>query len=104
MDTPSQAPEPKFLRRKTQAPVSLVLYKFDTCPFCQRVMAHAQSLGLNLPMQDTRRDPGAADTLRKLSGRTQVPCLVIDGVPMLESDAIARFLQEEIQAAPSQAS
>lgn len=68
------------------------MYKYDACPFCVRVMRHADELGLDLEMRDTRQDDGARDALRQLTGGTQVPCLVIDGVPLLESADINRWL------------
>lgn len=75
------------------APRELVLYKYDTCPFCRRVFQAADDLGLELPMRDTRQDAEAARELRALTGGTQVPCLVIDGVPLLESRDIIAWLE-----------
>lgn len=71
----------------------LVLYKFDACPYCQLVMREAASLGIVLPMRDTRADPAAAAAHRAATGRTQVPALYIDGTPLFESADIVEWLR-----------
>lgn len=77
----------------------LVLYKFDACPYCQYVLGEARTLGLDLPQRDTRREPAAAEALRAATGRTQVPCLFIDGVPLLESRDIVEWLRKYVDRA-----
>ena len=71
---------------------SLLLYKSDGCPFCIRVFDALDKLGLELEMRDTWLDPGARAQLRQATGRTQVPCLFIDGVPFFESRDIILWL------------
>lgn len=75
------------------APRELRLYKYDSCPFCRRVFAAVDELGLEVPTRDTRQDPEAARELRELTGGSQVPCLVVDGVPLLESRDIIAWLE-----------
>lgn len=75
-------------------PDQLILYKFDSCPFCVRVMRVIDAHDLPVTYRDTRQDPNARQDLIQLTGRTQVPCLVIDGKPMLESRDIVRYLQK----------
>ena len=75
-------------------PRELVLYAFQACPYCQRVFRAADDLGLRIPVRDTRRDPEASRALRALTGGTQVPCLVIDGQPLLESADIVQWLRQ----------
>ena len=70
----------------------LLLYKFDTCPYCVRVFKTLNTLGLEVPMKDTRNDPEARQGLYSETGRTQVPCLFIDGVPLFESADIVDWL------------
>lgn len=79
---------------------ALLLYKFDACPFCVRVMRHAEELGVDLDMKDTRAEDGVRDELREKTGGTQVPCLFIDGQPLLESADINRWLTEYSQRRP----
>ena len=71
----------------------LILYKFDACPYCQMVMAFAQSAGIELIYKDTREDPGAEEELVRIGGKSQVPCLLIDGEPMYESRDIINYLR-----------
>ena len=64
---------------------NMVLYYKPTCPFCQKVLAFMEEEDIALPMRNTL-EPGVGD------GKIQVPCLVVDGEPMFESDDIIRFL------------
>ncbi len=43
-------------------------------------------------------EPGVIDDLVSLTGKTQVPCLVINGEPMLESDDIIAYLHGLVAA------
>ena len=54
-------------------------------------------------VRDTRAEDGARDELREKAGGTQVPCLFIDGVALLESADINRWLSaySERSAAPA---
>jgi len=79
-------PEPEGAR-------DLVLYKFDACPFCARVQRVVAQLDLPVPMRDTRTDPGARTELTRRTGGAQVPCLFIDGQPLLESRDIITWLE-----------
>lgn len=76
---------------------TLALYKYDACPFCRRVMFTIDQLGIadQIEMRDTRREPKWRADLIDKTGRTQVPCLFIDGEPMFESADISRWLQEQ---------
>jgi glutathione S-transferase len=48
---------------------------------------------LTIPTADTREDPEARATLYAQTGRTQVPCLMIDGVAFFESADINQWLE-----------
>lgn len=76
--------------------MELVLYKFDACPFCAKVQRFIQNNNLKIAMKDTMRDPGARDELREAGGKTQVPCLLIDGLPLYESQDIIHWLENNI--------
>jgi len=82
---PDSVPAPDTVRE-------LVLFKYDMCPYCVRVMRHAQKLGVELTMKDTLQDPANRSELVSITGRTQVPMLLIDGVPLLESSDINAWL------------
>ena len=74
-----------------------VLYKFDACPYCKRVQRKIDELRISdkIEMRDTRTEPKWRKDLKNRTGRTQVPCLFIDGTPMFESLDIIEFLQTQ---------
>ena len=74
--------------------MSLILYHFDSCYFCAKVRNAANELGIEMEMRDIMKNPAFRDELMSLAGKTQVPCLVIDGKPMHESDDIVDYLKE----------
>ena len=77
---------------------TLVLYKYDACPYCRLVLGRLARLdNVHVDLRDTLRDPGARRELYDLTGRTQVPCLLIDGEPLFESADIARWLERYAQ-------
>ena len=71
----------------------LVLYKFDSCPYCVRVFRVIDELSIEVSYKDTRTEPGVRTELAQRNGTTQVPCLFIDGVPLLESADIEDWLR-----------
>lgn len=75
---------------------TLELYYFDECPYCQIVL---QAIGQNkleqqIVYKNVRKDPANKEKLLKDTGKSTVPCLYIDGVPMHESRDIAIWLGE----------
>lgn len=82
------------LRAKSGAELDLELYKKDNCPYCQRVYEALTRLGVRVRMRDIRREPDAVETLVRVGGKRQVPCLFVDGKPLYESADIVRFLDE----------
>ncbi len=74
-------------------PHELVLYKFNACPYCQKVMDYLKQHPLPLTYKDIRQEPALREELVSLGGKGQVPCLVVDGTPMYESDEIVKYLK-----------
>lgn len=71
---------------------NFVLYYKPTCPYCIRVLDFIDQEGIELEMKDTL-EPFNLEELKSLNnGKTQVPCLVVNGHPMLESSDIIDFL------------
>lgn len=89
---------PQF-RNAQGEPLTLLLYMFDGCPFCQRVLDQAKKQNLTLPMRDIHRDAQAQSELVRVGGKKTVPCLFINGEPLYESADIVAFLQTQVQAA-----
>lgn len=76
---------------------NLTLYYKPTCPYCQKVLAYMQEQDIACEMRDTLQ-PGVRDELIEVGGKGQVPCLVIDGQPMYESDDIIAYLHGVVAA------
>ncbi len=72
----------------------LTLYYKSTCPFCQKVIRFMDANGIDIEMKSVF-DSGIKDELVQVGGKNQVPCLLIDGKPLYESDDIIDFLRKE---------
>lgn len=77
----------------------LVLYKYDTCPYCRRVTRVLDALAqqVDVRQRDLFLDRDARDTLFERTGRTTVPCLFIDDEPLFESQDIIAWLRAHAQ-------
>lgn len=77
---------------------SLDLYYYDECPYCQKVLRAIRKLGIEnkISLKNILLSNEAAQTLVRVGGKRQVPCLFIDGVPMYESDDIVAWLTREL--------
>ena len=74
--------------------MTLELYKMDSCPYCQRVMQYIAAAGRkDVAYRDITESREAEETLIRVGGKRQVPCLFIDGRPMYESLDIIRWLE-----------
>ena len=76
--------------------MKLELYHFESCPYCVKVRKVIDTLGLKAKITyfDTLKDESAQKRLEIMNGDDQVPCLVIDGKPLLESDDIIQWLNK----------
>lgn len=73
---------------------ALILYKFDACPYCQRVMQVVDDLQVPLTFKDIRKNPAYRNELIQIGGKGMTPCLLIDGQPMYESLDIIAYLRK----------
>ncbi len=79
--------------------MDLILYHFESCPYCEKVRRAIREL--KVPAVEYRNimdEPARRDELIEMNGTRQVPCLVVDGRPMLESDEIVAFLKRNFAA------
>lgn len=76
---------------------SYELFIMPTCPFCVKVLSFMKSKGIEIPLRDTTTDPNARQKLLDVGGKTQVPCLFIDGKPLYESNDIIDYLANAFQ-------
>ena len=72
----------------------LTLYHFDMCPFCVKVNQYLTQNSIQIPMKNILTDSQAKLELLEIGGKTQVPCLVIDGKALYESDDIINWLEQ----------
>lgn len=74
--------------------MKLELFKFDSCPYCKRVMRYLENAGrTDVIYRDIHKDPESRARLIAVGGKEQVPCLFIDGTPMYESLDIIDWLE-----------
>lgn len=75
--------------------MKLELYMKPTCPYCRRVMAAIDEMGIGskIEVHDILADPDAHRRVVEEGGIDQVPCLFVDGKPMYESADIIAWLK-----------
>ena len=69
-----------------------------SCPFCVKVLRFMDANGLTMDKRDTLQ-PGNQEDLVRIGGKKQVPCLVVNGRALYESDDIIAYLRDKIPAA-----
>ena len=72
----------------------LILYYTSWCPYCQKVFKCLEQMGRQIPSKEISQDPKGKEELREKGGKSQVPCLFIDGKPLYESDQIIDWLRQ----------
>ena len=70
------------------------LFVKSHCGFSRAVLIARDNLHLKdeLPVKTVTQDSQARDELKKVSGKDQAPCLILEGKPVLESKEIIRRL------------
>jgi glutaredoxin len=68
------------------------------CPYSARVRDFIEERGLQdqIAFTEVTETEDAKDRLAQLTGKTQVPCLVADGQPILESRDIIQWLDKNL--------
>ena len=72
----------------------LLLYYKPTCPFCQKVLHFIDDQGIELPLKNIDQNAGFRKELLDIGGKTQVPCLFINGQALYESEIIVDWLRQ----------
>ena len=74
------------------------LYHRWHCPYSARVrdFIDEHKLGSQIKYLELGEAQGAATNLATLAGQSQVPCLVVDGKPILESAEIVQWLKKNL--------
>jgi glutaredoxin len=81
-------------QEKTEEKPVLLLYYLPWCPYCQNVLSYLNSIHKTVPLENLQKNPKGRIEIQKIGGKTQVPCLIIDGYPLYESGAIIKWLSE----------
>ena len=84
-----------FSQNNRGEPVELILYKTNWCGFCRRVFVALDELSIAVEYRDVG-DSKWRDELLDKTGRTQVPCLMINGTSLFESRDIIQWLKENM--------
>ncbi|MDP8263942.1 MAG: glutathione S-transferase N-terminal domain-containing protein [Candidatus Aceula lacicola] len=76
--------------------MKLTLYYFSGCPFCGRVLAFVEEHGVSLEKRNIHESDAIKQELLEIGGKSQVPCLVVEGKPIYESMDIIEWLRENV--------
>ena len=74
----------------------LELYLRPGCSYCQKVLSFMNQNKIDLPLKDMTNETNR-QTLLKIGGKQQVPCLMIDGKALYESDDIIEWLKKNFK-------
>ncbi len=73
------------------------LYYKETCPYCQRVLSFLKGKKHSIRLKEIIVNPEFRKELEAISNNnSQVPCLVVEGRPMLESGDIIEYLRKRL--------
>ncbi len=77
--------------------MTYALYYYDSCPFCQRVLFALPKVNVEVEKRNVLKNPEYRQQQLKATGRTQVPCLLIENEGkeqwLYESGDIIQYLQ-----------
>jgi glutaredoxin 3 len=75
---------------------SMILYVKTGCPWCRLAEVYLDERGYKYERINVRQDRAAFDELKRISGQTYTPTLVIGGQVLADfgPDQLAEFLKE----------
>ena len=74
--------------------MSAALFYKPTCGYCRRVTRYMEQNGIEMALKNINENINIRQELIAISGKSQVPCLVVDDTPIFESDEIIEWLAE----------
>ena len=74
---------------------NLVLYTSPRCPYCLKVTDYLKEHEKIIPTKNVQ-DPEIRGELVRIGGKAQVPCLVINGQALYESNDIISWLKTHL--------
>jgi glutaredoxin 3 len=94
---PTNHPQTDLISSRQEKP-ALTLYYTSYCPYSRKVLGYLKQVNKQLPMKDLASDPSAKEELKKVGGKMQVPCLVIDNQAIYESGEIIQWLSQHLSS------
>ena len=95
---PASPPEPQGMPFSSfmlvQEKPEIVLYYKPACPYSQRVLKYLKLINKTVTLKDLESNPEAKSELIHIGGKPQVPCLVVDGKALYESEDIVTWLSQ----------
>ncbi len=70
----------------------VAIYTMNRCPYCDKVSDYLSKINKSIPFKNVSTNRAYHDELMKYGGKPQVPCLVVDGKAIYESDAIIQWI------------
>ncbi len=84
----------------TQQTPAAVLYYTHYCPYSRQVLNYLKQIHKTVPMKNVAENPEAKMELKTLGGRLEVPCLILNGEALYNSDTIIDWMarhQDELE-------
>ncbi len=78
----------------SQKASKIILYHKPNCPYCKKVISYLEKIHKTIPMVDLQKHPEKKSDLIRIGGKMQVPCLIIQGKAMYESEQILKWIKE----------
>lgn len=75
---------------------NLELYYRNFCGYSRKVLDYMEEHGITMVTHCLQTEKGSEQRLVELGGKAQVPCLIIDGKALYESDDIIAYLAENV--------
>ena len=72
----------------------LSLYYLPSCPYCHKVLRFMDTNGIVIDTKSTTEPTNKAHLL-EVGKKNQVPCLMVNGKPLYESDDIIAYLRDK---------
>jgi len=76
---------------------NLILYYLEACPYCHKVIDYLSEQGIEIPKKEIH-DSVYREELIEIGGKKQVPCLLIDGKALYESNDIIQWLKDNLSS------
>ncbi|MFZ4772490.1 MAG: glutathione S-transferase N-terminal domain-containing protein [Chlamydiia bacterium] len=70
-----------------------VLYTKQSCMWCKKVFMKVKNLENRVEIRDVVEENNRKELIL-IGGKGQIPCLIVNGVPIYESNAIIEYLND----------